>query len=59
MDREEETIKLLNEYGQNHIANLLNKIDEAKKQELINQINQIDFHQITELYENTKKKNRI
>ena len=38
MDREEETIKLLNEYGQNHIANLLNKIDEAKKQELINQI---------------------
>ncbi len=56
MDREEETIKLLNEYGQNHIANLLNKIDEAKKQELINQINQIDFHQITELYENTKKK---
>ncbi len=55
MVKEEEAISLLNSYGQTHIANLFKKLDEAKKQELINQINQIDFQQIMELYENTKK----
>lgn len=55
MDREKEAIDRLNEYGQNHIANLLEKLDETKKQELIEQINQIDFHQMMELYQNTKK----
>lgn len=54
MDKEE-AIGLLNSYGQTHIANLFKKLDNAKKQELINQINQIDFQQIMELYENTKK----
>ncbi len=55
MVKEEEAISLLNSYGQIHIAKLFKKLDEVKKQELINQIGQIDFQQIMELYENTKK----
>ncbi len=55
MDREKEAIDKLKEYGQNHIANILEKLDETKKQELIEQINKIDFHQMMELYQNTKK----
>lgn len=56
MDREEEAIKKLREYNQIHIINLLKKLDKTKKQELIDQIDRIDFQQITELYENTKRK---
>ena len=55
MDREKEAIDKLKEYGKNHIVNILEKLDETKKQELIEQINQIDFHQMMELYQNTKK----
>ena len=55
MDRENESIDKLKEYGQNHIVNILEKLDETKKQELIEQINKIDFHQMMELYQNTKK----
>lgn len=52
-------IDLLKEYNQNHIINLYNNLDEIKKQELAKQINRIDFHQIMELYDNTKKANEI
>ena len=55
MDREKEAIDKLKEYGQNHIVNILEKLDETKKQQLIEQINKIDFHQMMELYQNTKK----
>ena len=55
MDREKEAIDKLKEYGQNHIVNILEKLDETKKQELIEQINKIDFHQMMELYQNSKK----
>lgn len=55
MDREKEAIDKLKEYGQNHIVNILEKLDETKEQELIEQINKIDFHQMMELYQNTKK----
>ena len=55
MDREKEAIDKLKEYGQNHVVNILEKLDETKKQELIEQINKIDFHQMMELYQNTKK----
>ncbi len=40
MDKEQDIIKVLKEYNQEHIINVLNNID---------------FHQIMELYENTKK----
>lgn len=59
MEKEEEVKKLLENYNQNHIINLMEKIDKNKKEELINQIYKIDFHQIMELYQNTKKKIEI
>ena len=55
MDKNEEIEQLLKTYNQEHIIKLLNKLEEKQKQELIEQINNIDFHQILELYENTKK----
>ena len=35
MDREKEAIDKLKEYGQNHIVNIWEKLDETKKQELL------------------------
>ena len=55
MDKEQETINILKKYKQDHIIKLLKKLDEEKKEELIDQINKIDFDQIMELYDNTKK----
>ena len=55
MDRKQECIQLLKEYNQEHIVRFLKKIDEEKQEELLKQIQQIDFQQITELYNNTKK----
>ena len=55
MDKNEEIIQLVKTYNQEHIIKLLNKLEEKQKEELIEQINNIDFHQIMELYENTKK----
>ena len=59
MDKTQNAIDLLKEYKQDHIINLYNKLDGIKKQELVDQINSIDFHQIMELYDNTKKKIEI
>ena len=59
MDRVEETKKLLKKYKQNHIIKLLDELDEEKKESLIEQINNIDFNQMSELYANTKKEVEI
>lgn len=59
MDKISETMETLRQYGQEHIVRLLEKLDEEKKQELVEQINHIDFHQMMELYENTKKEIEI
>lgn len=59
MDKTQDTIDLLKEYNQHHIINLLSKIEEKEKEELIEQINNIDFDQIMELYDNTKKEIEI
>ena len=59
MNKEQDIIDLLKSYNQNHIINLLENLDEVKKQELIEQIEKIDFHQIMELYDNTKKEIEI
>lgn len=55
MDKTQDTIELLKTYNQEHIIKLLNQLEGKEKEELIEQINQIDFHQIMELYDNTKK----
>lgn len=59
MDKTQDIVNMLKMYNQEHIINLLNKLDEQKKWELIDQISKIDFHQIMELYDNTKKKVEI
>lgn len=46
---------ILKEYHQEHIIKVLDKLDEIKQNELAQQILDIDFHQIMELYDNTKK----
>ncbi len=59
MDKNEEIIQLLKTYNQEHIIQLLEKLEGKQKEDLIEQINRIDFHQIMELYENTKKEIEI
>lgn len=46
-------------YHQDHILEWMNQWNENKKQEIINQISQIDFEQITKLYEDTKQVKEI
>lgn len=55
MDKMQDIVKLLRTYKQEHIIKLLNQIDGKEKEELMEQINKIDFHQIMELYDNTRK----
>lgn len=55
MDRIQDTIEILKTYKQEHIIKLLEQLEGKEKEELIEQINKIDFHQIIELYNNTKK----
>ncbi len=59
MDRTQNTIELLKTYNQEHIIKLLNKLEGKEKENLIEQIEKIDFHQIMELYDNTKKEIEI
>ena len=59
MDKTQDVVEILKIYNQEHIIKLLNELDDIKKQELIDQINQIDFNQIMELYDNTKKEIEI
>ena len=55
MDKMQDTIDNLKQYNQDHVIKLLKKLDENKREELIKQIENVDLHQIAELYENTKK----
>lgn len=59
MDKVQDTIEILKIYNQEHIIKLLNELEGKEKEELIEQINKIDFHQIMELYDNTKKELEI
>ena len=59
MNKVQDTIDLLKTYNQEHIIRLLEKLDGEKKQALIDQISKIDFHQLKELYDNTKKEIEI
>ncbi len=59
MDKTQDIIETLKIYNQEHIIKLLNKLDDTQKEKLIKQIDKIDFHQIMELYDNTKKEVEI
>ena len=59
MDKVQDTIDILKMYNQDHIIRLLEKLDEDKKRVLVEQISKIDFHQLNELYDNTKKEIEI
>ena len=51
----EEALKKLKKYGQEHLLNRYNKLDDEKKEKIINQIKNIDFDQTIELFNITKK----
>jgi len=48
--------ELLRKYNQEHILNFFEELSDKEKQELLNQIENIDFEQINELYNLTKQK---
>ena len=59
MNKVQDTIEILKKYNQQHIIKLLEQLEGKEKEELMEQINQTDFHQIMELYANTQKENEI
>ena len=48
-------LECLKKYGQEHILKNFEKLPQESKVKLLDQISTIDFNQITELYESTKK----
>lgn len=50
-----EAKKILEKYNQEHLLNCYEKLDEENKKKLLNQILNINFEQIADLYEKTKK----
>jgi len=56
MKNNEGIVEVLKKYNQEHIINLLNKLEESKKEKLIEQINNIDLDMVMKLYETTKNK---
>ena len=55
MNKMRNTIDTLKKYNQGYIIKLLKTLNEKQQSELIDQIEKIDFQQITELYNNTKR----
>ncbi len=53
--KKEELQNILKKYGQEHLLNHYESLDEAHKKELLKQIEQIDFELINSLYQKTKK----
>ncbi len=51
----EEIKTILKKYGQEHLLNHYETLDEVHKQKLLNQIETINFELINHLYQNTKK----
>lgn len=50
---ENKTIEILKEYKQEHIIELINKSDIETKNKIINQVLNIDFEELKELYDKT------
>lgn len=51
--------KILEKYNQEHLLSQYDKLDDSKKEYLLNQILNIDFEQINKLYNQTKKEIEI
>lgn len=51
----EKAIEILKEYKQDHIIKIMQQIDEEKQKKLIQQIEDINFEEIQDLYNDTKK----
>ena len=51
-----EAKKIIEKYGQDHLLNQYNNLNNEKKEILLNQILNIDFNQINNLYNQTKEK---
>lgn len=47
---------ILEKYGQTHVISAFERLDDERKEELLNQILSIDFERVAELYEKTKIK---
>ena len=58
-EKYEKAKKILNNYNQNHIIKLLEKISDEKKEKLINQILNLDFKKIFEIYNTNKEAEKI
>lgn len=59
MDKKVEECKsILKKYGQEHLLNHFETLDEVKKKELLNQIMTINFELMNSLYLNTKKEEK-
>ena len=54
--RLEEAEATLKKYGQEHLLAHYDKLDDKKKEELLKQIQEIDFELVNELYNSTKEK---
>ena len=46
---------ILKKYGQEHLLNSYDKLDDVHKKKLLEQIGEIDFELVKSLYESTKK----
>ena len=51
----EEIQDILKKYGQEHLLNHYDSLDEKKKQKLLEQIGNIDFELVNNLYNSTKE----
>ena len=59
MDKNQDIESILKTYNQEHILKYIEKMNDEEKQQISEQIAKIDFHQIMELYDNTKKELKI
>ena len=57
-ERLEKIKQNLKKYGQEHLLNHYEELDDNKKEELLKEIESIDFELIKSLYENTKKESK-
>ena len=59
MDKSQDVIALLKKYNQEHIIKFMDTLNDQEREALENQILEIDFQQLSELYDNSKRKIEI